>query len=96
MAVSASREWPGALKMLRCVSEPFAGRTLHFILDVFPGRAGAIMIGGGAALSAVAGALLSPGSDAAPLIWIMFLSASAGVLAILYVIQRERELGRGS
>ena len=60
------------------------------------GLGGAIMIGGGAALSAVAGALLSPGSDAAPLIWIMFLSASAGVLAILYVIQRERELGRGS
>ncbi|MEL6645957.1 MAG: multidrug effflux MFS transporter [Pseudomonadota bacterium] len=56
------------------------------------GLGGAIMIGGGAALSALAGALLTPGSGAAPLIWIMFLSSLGGVAAIVYVIQRERAL----
>lgn len=56
------------------------------------GLGGAIMIGGGAGLSAFAGAMLTPGSGAAPLIWIMFLSSLAGVFAILYVIQRERSL----
>jgi MFS transporter, DHA1 family, multidrug resistance protein len=43
------------------------------------GLGGAIMVGGGAALSALAGAMLGPGSGAAPLLWIMFLSALASV-----------------
>ncbi|NNF70750.1 MAG: multidrug effflux MFS transporter [Rhodobacteraceae bacterium] len=56
------------------------------------GVGGAIMIGGGAALSAFAGAMLTPGSGAAPLIVIMLMSGLIGVLAISYVIRREREI----
>ncbi|PWE33879.1 Bcr/CflA family drug resistance efflux transporter [Maritimibacter sp. 55A14] len=58
------------------------------------GLGGAIMIGGGAALSALAGALLKPGSGALPLQWIMALTSGAAVLSILYVLRRERQLAR--
>ncbi len=47
------------------------------------GLGGAIMVGGGAALSALAGAMLGPGSGAAPLLWIMFGSALASVVTML-------------
>jgi DHA1 family bicyclomycin/chloramphenicol resistance-like MFS transporter len=57
------------------------------------GLGGAIMIGGGAALSALAGIALGPGSSAAPLLVIMGGSAALGVASILYVIRRERRLG---
>jgi DHA1 family bicyclomycin/chloramphenicol resistance-like MFS transporter len=57
------------------------------------GLGGAIMIGGGAALSVLAGALLSPETGAYPLLWIMLLTAIAGVLSILVVLHRERKLG---
>ncbi len=57
------------------------------------GLGGAIMIGGGAALSALAGASLGPNTGPAPLLWIMFLSALLGVVSILSVILRERRLG---
>ena len=57
------------------------------------GLGGAIMIGGGAALSALAGALLHPGTGAYPVLWIQFLTGVAGVGAILLVIMRERRLG---
>ncbi|MCB1340457.1 MAG: multidrug effflux MFS transporter [Pseudooceanicola sp.] len=56
------------------------------------GLSGAIMMGGGAGLSALAGALLTPGSGAMPILWIMFLTAIACVLSILLVIQREKRL----
>ncbi len=56
------------------------------------GLGGAIMIGGGAALSALAGALLQPGRGAYPLLWIMFLSSTMAVICITYVLQRERQL----
>ena len=56
------------------------------------GLGGAIMIGGGAALSALAGALLTGGNGAFPLIWIMFTTAILGVAAILYTIRRERQV----
>ncbi len=56
------------------------------------GLGGAMMIGGGAALSAIAGLFLTPGSGAAPLIWIMLLSGLAGVAAILWVLRRERQI----
>jgi DHA1 family bicyclomycin/chloramphenicol resistance-like MFS transporter len=56
------------------------------------GLGGSMMIGGGAVLSALAGAVLAPGTGAAPLIWIMFLSGVLGVVSILYVIHREREV----
>ena len=57
------------------------------------GLGGAIMIGGGAGLSALAGAVLSPETGAHPLLLIMFLTSVAGLGAILHVIQREKRLG---
>lgn len=57
------------------------------------GLGGAIMIGGGAGLSALAGALLKSGRGEFPLVWIMFITSVLAVLAILYVIRRERQLG---
>lgn len=56
------------------------------------GLGGAIMIGGGAALSALAGALLKPGTGAFPLIWIMLCTAILSLASILYVLWRERQL----
>ncbi|WP_317055116.1 multidrug effflux MFS transporter [Roseovarius rhodophyticola] len=56
------------------------------------GLAGALMIGGGAALSALAGALLAPGTGAFPLLWIMACTSAAGTVAISFVIWRERRL----
>ena len=56
------------------------------------GLGGAIMIGGGAALSALAGALLSPGTGAFPLLWIMFLTSVLALASIVYVIRRERQI----
>ncbi|MBN8187656.1 MAG: multidrug effflux MFS transporter [Salipiger thiooxidans] len=56
------------------------------------GLSGAIMIGGGAALSALAGALLQPGTGAWPLLWLMFATGGASIVSILLVIRRERRL----
>ena len=56
------------------------------------GLGGAIMIGGGAALSALAGVLLTPGTGPYPLLWIMLITSAFALLSILYVIQRERRL----
>jgi len=56
------------------------------------GLGGAIMIGGGAALSALAGAMLHPGTGPYPLLWIMFTSSAFGVLAIVYVVRRARKV----
>ena len=56
------------------------------------GLGGALMIGGGAALSALAGALLGPGTGATPLLWLMFITSALGVAAIRVVIWRERQL----
>ncbi len=57
------------------------------------GLGGAIMIGGGAALSALAGAMLTPDSGPMPLLALMTAAAVASVLSILYVIRRERVVG---
>ncbi len=57
------------------------------------GLSSAIMIGGGAALSAAASWLLVPGSNAVPLLAIMCATSVAGLVAILLVMQRERRLG---
>ncbi|OBY25962.1 multidrug effflux MFS transporter [Leisingera sp. JC1] len=57
------------------------------------GLSGAIMIGAGAALSAFAGMLLVPGSTAVPLLVIMFATAIMGLVAILLVVWRERQIG---
>jgi MFS transporter, DHA1 family, multidrug resistance protein len=56
------------------------------------GLGGAIMIGGGAALSALAGAALDENSGAFPLLYIMLSTALAAVVSILVVYYRERRL----
>ena len=60
------------------------------------GLGGAIMIGGGAALAALAGALLTPGATEMPLVLLMLASAVAGLLAIIAVMRRTRRLARGT
>ena len=57
------------------------------------GLGGAIMIGGGAALAAIAGRLLHPGATELPLVLLMFASSAASVIAVLAVIRRARTLG---
>jgi MFS transporter, DHA1 family, multidrug resistance protein len=56
------------------------------------GLSGAIMLGGGAALSGLAGTLLTPQTGAVTLLLIMLATALAGVLAIWVVVWRERQL----
>ncbi|SDZ52852.1 MFS transporter, DHA1 family, bicyclomycin/chloramphenicol resistance protein [Jannaschia faecimaris] len=56
------------------------------------GLGGALMIGGGAALSAVAGWLLAFGGGAMPLIALMIASAICSVVAIGLTIRRNRQL----
>ncbi|MEL6240296.1 MAG: multidrug effflux MFS transporter [Pseudomonadota bacterium] len=56
------------------------------------GLGGAIMIGGGAILSVLPGFFLSKDTGAAPLLWLMAASATAGLLAILSVYRRERRM----
>ncbi|MGR3804998.1 multidrug effflux MFS transporter [Marinibacterium profundimaris] len=56
------------------------------------GLGGALMIGGGAALSALAGSLLTHETGAYPLLLLMLVSSLLGVLAIFLVIRRERRL----
>lgn len=57
------------------------------------GLGGAIMVGGGAALAALAGAVLPPGSTEMPLILLMLASSALSMLCILAVIRRARTLG---
>ncbi|MCO8145774.1 multidrug effflux MFS transporter [Rhodovulum tesquicola] len=54
------------------------------------GLGGAIMIGGGAGLSALAGALLVPGRGAWPLLAIMLATSLMAVAAVLYVRRIDR------
>lgn len=56
------------------------------------GLGGAIMLGGGAGLSALAGALLMPGTGAWPLLWIMLATAVCAIIAIQLVIWRSARL----
>ncbi|MEP1768659.1 MAG: multidrug effflux MFS transporter [Sulfitobacter sp.] len=60
------------------------------------GLGGAIMIGGGAALSAWIGMLLTHESGAFPLLWMMLITAVLGLFAILLVMRRERQLSAQS
>jgi len=57
------------------------------------GLGGAIQIGGGAALSALASAYLSPESGPFPLIWMMLISSSASIAASVYVAYVARQAG---
>jgi DHA1 family bicyclomycin/chloramphenicol resistance-like MFS transporter len=56
------------------------------------GLGGALMLGGGAALSALAGALLTRGEGAYPLLLIMLATSVLAVASILYTIRRERQV----
>ena len=56
------------------------------------GLGGAIMIGGGAALSALAGFILTQFGGAEPLIVIMLVTSALGIIAITYTIRRETQV----
>ncbi len=58
------------------------------------GLSGAIMIGGGAALSAWAGSLLTIETGALPLQMIMFVTSLLGAVAIYMVIRREKAIAQ--
>ncbi len=57
------------------------------------GLGGAILIGGGAGLSALSGWLLTPDTGAFPLLWMMVISSTLSIVAITLVIRRQRRLG---
>ncbi|SIS56975.1 multidrug effflux MFS transporter [Phaeovulum vinaykumarii] len=57
------------------------------------GLGGAMTIGGGAALAAVAGALLRPGGTETPLLALMTASSIASIAAIMWVRARRAALG---
>lgn len=57
------------------------------------GLGGAIMLAGGAAMSALAGSLLTGDRGAYPLILIMLATAVLAVISILYTIKRQRDVG---
>ncbi len=58
------------------------------------GLSGALMIGGGATLSALAGISLSVETGAWPLLSIMFVSSLLGICAIQLTMRRERHLSK--
>ena len=57
------------------------------------GLGGAIQIGGGAALAALAGALLTEGATEMPLVLLMLASSVLSVVSILWVMRRAKVLG---
>lgn len=57
------------------------------------GLGGALQIGGGAALSVIGGALLTPQSGPYPLIFVMLFSSLCAVMAALYVIHVASKAG---
>jgi DHA1 family bicyclomycin/chloramphenicol resistance-like MFS transporter len=59
------------------------------------GLGGAFAIGGGAALSGLAGVVLVPGSGPMPLVVLMLCSSLASILCIFWVMIRERQLRAG-
>ncbi|MEZ5752669.1 MAG: multidrug effflux MFS transporter [Paracoccaceae bacterium] len=59
------------------------------------GLGGAIMIGGGAALSALAGSLLTEETGALPLFLVMAASLAGSLLSIVLVIWRTRQIANG-
>ena len=56
------------------------------------GLGGAFMIGGGAALSVIAGFILGPGTGARPLIILMLLTTLAAVCCALWVLHRSKKV----
>ncbi|MGL4322086.1 MAG: multidrug effflux MFS transporter [Paracoccaceae bacterium] len=57
------------------------------------GLGGAITIGGGAALSMLAGIVLTPTSGPLPLVLIMLCSSAASILSVAWVIRRAKAVG---
>lgn len=57
------------------------------------GLGGALQIGSGAALSMLAGALITAHSGPSPLLWIMLLSSAGGIVGTLWGIQAARREG---
>jgi MFS transporter, DHA1 family, multidrug resistance protein len=57
------------------------------------GLGSSLMIGVGAILGGVSGAVLSEESGALPLLYIQIASAAVGLIAILVVIRRQKQLG---
>jgi DHA1 family bicyclomycin/chloramphenicol resistance-like MFS transporter len=51
------------------------------------------MIGGGAALSVLAGTLLQPGSGAWPLLWLMLACSASSIATTLWVMHVARKRG---
>ncbi len=58
------------------------------------GLSGAIMLIGGAALSGLAGVLLTPENGEITLLLIMMLSAAGGIVAMMVVVWRDRQLSQ--
>lgn len=57
------------------------------------GLGGAIMIGVGAILSALAGVILTGSDSAMPVLWLMVASTVGGLMAALFVIKRAKAVG---
>lgn len=76
---------PGAMAGSMSVRPHLAGTA--------SGLGSTIMIGGGAILSALSGAWLSPQTGAWPLVAIMLMSSLGALAAILLVIARSRRMG---
>jgi DHA1 family bicyclomycin/chloramphenicol resistance-like MFS transporter len=51
------------------------------------GLGGALMIGGGAGLSVISGAMMGPGTGGAPLLWVMLACTLLGIGTTLYVMR---------
>jgi DHA1 family bicyclomycin/chloramphenicol resistance-like MFS transporter len=74
--------------------------TMAGLLSVRPhlagtasGLGGALMVAGGAALAQFAGGMLNVETGTLPLQWLMFATAVAALLSVLFVTWRERALG---
>jgi len=55
------------------------------------GLGGALLVGGGAAMSVLGGALLGPGTGAWPLLWVMLATSSLGLATTLLVLRAETD-----
>ena len=75
---------PNATAAMMSVNPKLAGTAA--------GLGSAIMIGGGAGLSAIANFILKPGSSELPLIILMWLSVFSGLCAVIYVIYRNKKV----
>lgn len=58
------------------------------------GLGSAIMIGGGALLSALAGVMLDGATSDKPLLWIMWVPAVLGIIVILMTARRNRRMSQ--